>query len=428
MTNRRVGMAEAILKEVTGFYLQSADFNGIPLSALLERVQVSRPQLERDLTELIEGGKVSLAFGGLQSNPHIKMFPDLPASQQVEKLREERPEGMCAYPSAAVLEAVVDVSQYNDRPFTRRVALGEPQLLPVYFDLEVLDRYYADPRYHFLFYDCDGSISVSDEYYESEETAGKDKVCLQSFGLGYASNGDRVAVVFLRYLSDLSPEHQVVWNTYVRNDSCRMVDDYYRANILGEWPKANSVYSAFLHEQVVINEMARLMGRPALFRETLEKRRPKEFSTFLRPTTKNYEGFVHILDKLLSENINKDFFGSEVRLEDRIERRDGTIEVRPRGTLSLLEHWLRSRFRLKDDSVFDEIMEPLREVRKLRSSGPAHRLDEDRYDRDYYRKQDDLMKRVYGALRALRLVMAIHPKAKGCTVPQWLHEGRIKVY
>jgi hypothetical protein len=357
------------------------------------------------------------------------MFPDLPASQQIERLREEGPEAICAYPSAAVLSGVVDVAQYNDRPFTKRLALGEPQLLPpVYFDLAVLERYYADPRYHFELYDCDGSISISDEYYQSEDTAGKDKVCLQSFGLGYASNGDRVAVVFLRYLSDLSPEHQVAWNTYVRNDNCRMADDYYRANIRGEWPEANSVYSAFLHEQVVINEMARLMGRPALFSETFERRRPKEFSVFLRPTSKNYQSFVHVLDKLLSDNINKDFFRSEVRLEDRIQRKDGTIEVRPRGTLTLLEEWLRDRFRSKDDTVFDEIVEPLREVRKLRSRGPAHRLEEDRYDRDYYRKQDELMKRVYTALRNLRLVLANHPKAKECKVPQWLYEGRIKAY
>jgi len=429
MANRGVGMSEAILKEITDFYLQSADFNGIPLSTLLERVELLWPQLQQHLTELIEGGKVSLAFGSVQSNPHIKRFPDLPASQQIEKLREENPEGICAYPSAAVLEAVVDVSQYNDRPFTKRLALGEPQLLPVYFDLEVLDRYYADPRYDFLLYDCGGSISISDEHCESEDTADKDKVVLQSFGLGHDPKRGRVAVVFLRYLSHLSPEHQVVWNTYVRNDDCRMVDDYYRMSILGEWPEANSVYSAFLHEQVVINEMARLMGRPPLFTQTFEEgERPKEFSTFLRPTTKNYESFVHVLDKLLSDNINKDFFGSEVQLEDRIQRRDGSIEVRPRGTLSLLEDWLRHRFRLKDDTVFDEIMEPLREVRKLRSSGPAHRLEEDRYDRDCYRKQDELMKRVYMALRDLRLVLTIHPKAKECRVPQWLYEGRIKAY
>jgi hypothetical protein len=45
MSNRRLGMAEAILEEITDFYLQSPDFNGIPLRALLERVQVLGPQL-----------------------------------------------------------------------------------------------------------------------------------------------------------------------------------------------------------------------------------------------------------------------------------------------------------------------------------------------------------------------------------------------
>jgi len=421
-------MSQAVLKEITHFYLQSADFNGIPLSALLARVGLPRPRLQQQLTELIEAGEISLAFGSIQSNPHIKMFPDLPTSQQTETLRHESLERICAYPSAVVLQAVVDETQYKDRPFTKRLALGEPQLLPLYFDLVVLETYYADPRYHFVFDDYDGSISISDKYYHSEDTAGKDKVVLQSFGLGYASNGDRVAVVYLRYLSDLSPEHQIVWSTHVRNDNCRMVDDYYRTSILGEWPEADSVYSAFLHEQFVINEMARLMGKPPLFRKTFEKSRPKEFSTFLRPTATNYESFIHVLDKLLADNINKKFFERDVPLEDRISRGDGTVEVRPRGTLSLLEDWLRMHFRLEEPTMLDEIMKPLREIRELRSSGPAHRIDEDVYDRDYYRKQDELMKRAYAALRSLRLVLAIHPKAKECEVPQWLQEGRIKFY
>lgn len=429
MTNKRVDMSEPILKEITDFYLQSADFNGIALSTLLERVELSWPQLQRHLTKLIQGGKISLAFASVHPNPHIKAFPDLPTGQQADKLREENPERICAYPSAAVLRDVVDVGQYNDRPFTKRLALGEPQLLPVYFDLAVLERYYADPRYHFGFHDYDGSISISDEHCESEDTAEKDKVVLQSFGLGYGSNGDRVTVVFLRYLSRLSPEHQMVWNTEVRRDDCRMEKDYFRTNVLGEWVEYGSVYSASLREQIVINEMARLMGRAPLFRKTFEEeKRPREFSTFLRPTSKNYDSFVHVLDKLLSDNINKKFFAKDVRLEDRIQRADGTIEVRPRGTLSLLEEWLRKQFRLEDPTIFDEIMKPLREIRELRTSGPAHRLQEDRYDRDYYRKQDELMKRVYGALRSLRLVLAIHPGAKRCKVPQWLEERRIKVY
>ena len=426
--NRPGGMSQAILREITDFYLRSADFNGVPLATLRALVELPWGRLRRHLAELIKSGKVSLAFGSVQSNPHIKMRPDLAASQQIEKLRQERPEGICAYPSAATLQAVLDVTQYGDRPFTKRLALGEPQLLPVYFDLPVLETYYADPRYRFEFDGYVGYISISDEHYQSEDTASKDQVALQTFGLGYDAKGDRVAVVFLRYLSDLSAEHQVVWNTHVRDDDCRMEEDYYRTAILGEFIEDRSVYSAFLHEQVVINRMARRMGRPVLFRETFENTRPKEFSLFLRPTAKNYRSFVHVLDKLLSENINKDFFRDEVRMSDRIEQPDGTVEIQARGTLSLLEDWLRIRFPLQDDAVFNEIMEPPKEVRKLRSKGPAHRLEEDRYDRDYYRQQDELMKRVYLAVRNLRVVLATAPKARKVNVPQWLLEGRIKAY
>lgn len=415
-----------ILKEITDFYIRSHDFNGIPLIGLLRKVKCDWPELHKFLLQLIKNEKITLTFSSL-GNPHIKRFPDLSPSEQAERLQSEGPEGVCAYPTASVIQSAVNAPEYNDRPFTKRLLLGEPQLLPLYFDLTVLERYYNDPRYHFWFHDYRGSISISSSHSELQETDERDKIILQSFGLGYDSKKKRVVVVFLRYLRDLSPEHQQVWNTYLLRRKCRISDDYYRISILGKWVKHGSIYRAFLEEQVVINKMSKLMGRPKLFKKTFKDDRPREFSLFLRPTLKNYLNFVHLLDKMISENINKDFFQKEVPLEERIVHSDGTIEVRPRATLTLLEEWLRKAIRVEENNIFNEIIRPLKEVRRFRQK-PAHNIQDNEYNRKYYDKQDELMNRVYKAVRTIRLLFANHPKVKGYKVPNWLYEGRIKIY
>lgn len=74
-------MSGKILNEITDFYVKSRDFNGIPLTVLIERLSLSWPQLRQRLTQLIESEKVSLAFASVHPNPHIKAFPDLAATQ-----------------------------------------------------------------------------------------------------------------------------------------------------------------------------------------------------------------------------------------------------------------------------------------------------------------------------------------------------------
>ena len=416
-----------LLKRITDFYINSNDFNGIPISRLLQEVNLSWPELRDSLIELIKNDEITLTFSSVFVNPHIKAFKDLPIDQQVQKLQTESPDEICAYPTAIVIQSVINIDAYTNKPFTKRLLLGEPQLLPLFFDLEVLEKYYNDPRYNFRFYDYGGGISISDRYYESKETAKRDKIFLQTFGVGYDQNMNRVAVVFLRYLSNLSPEHQQFWNTHICALECKMSKEYYANSFLGQWVDHGSIYQAFLVEQVVINDMSKLMSRPPLFRETFEENRPREFSFFLRPTLKNYENFVHLLDKMIADNINKDFFHNEIPLEEKIKHPDGTIEARPKGTLSLLDEWLRKSVKVLDNKVFDEIIQPFKEVRKLRQK-PAHTVLKDEYNGKYYSEQEALIRRVYKAVRTIRLLFANHPTVRDYKVPDWLYKGRIKSY
>lgn len=110
------------------------------------------------------------------TNPHIiylRTFPIQPQLECLEAAKELKTEihrlgdfewesentetPTCVYPSQSYLQANRNVSGMPI--FTRLLAWGEPQLTPCYFDMEVLQRYYDDPRFLFFFKDYSGRIS-----------------------------------------------------------------------------------------------------------------------------------------------------------------------------------------------------------------------------------------------------------------------------
>lgn len=410
---------------VVQFFVQSRDFNGIPGRTLIERCGASDVEVVALLTEAAQAGDVTIVSPSDFVNPHVKPWA-IPLDRQLAALARGDLERSCVYASADLVQSVVDLSQYDDRPFTRRLALAEGQLDAVFFDLAILELYSADPRYRFTWSDYNGSIGLSDEHHRSGEVDVADDSFLQTFGLGYDDRGQRVVVVVhLRYLHGLSPEHQQIWNARLVKRPCKMVYEYYQNGILAEWAENMSFYTAVLLEMRVINEIASAVGRPELFRDTFEDDRPAEFSIFFRPTLRNYERFIHVLDKMLSENLEKAFFRGDVDDEERVARKDGSIEVRKRGTLAMLDEWLRTCWEVTDANYPSNIMSALREVRDLRQQ-PAHKIVANEYDKQFALKQDELVARVYKSLRFLRMLLQNYTEAKAVKVPEDLQKGRIK--
>ncbi len=419
---------DIILGQVRDFYLNSRDYNGIPASRLADNQGTSWPDLRPQLARLVSEGKLDLTFASHSDNPHIKRIATLPIADQVRRLEAENPSGICVYPSRETIAASINEREYDPKPYTKRLLLGEPQLPPVFFELGVLERYFRDPRYLFVFTDFAGRISIAGPHFESGTVADRDQVFLQSFGIAYNERKDRVVAVFLRYLANLTPEHQQMWRTHEITEACRMNGDYERASIWGQWPKFHSVYQAFIREQVEINRICQLIWKKELFKRTFDDDRPKGFSPMLRPTKRNLEEFASLLDKMLSENISKDFFTGDIPLEDKIVAADKSIERRPIGTLTLLERWLKKHYRTANGAdVSEEVMPPFREIREFRQA-PAHELQEDEYDLSFPKKQDELLGGVTIALTKLRLALMSHPKAKGYAPPAWLGGEDIVFY
>ena len=354
-----------------------------------------------------------------EENPYIKRFPDLPKEKQLELLATSDLDLdlACMYPSRSYLKRIVKPTRYKGSPFTLRLALGEPQLAFYVFDLTVLEAYRNDPRYYYRADDISGHISIHSEH--SKALQKSDQVLLQSFGFAYSEKLDRAVAVFLCYLSGFSPEHQRIWQAKaLPRHRYKLHPDYYRSSILGRWHEGISVFDAVLQEIHCINEMCKAIGWKALFREEFQEKKPAQFGFLLRPTLTEFNVFIHVLDKMLSDNIDKDFFRGELPLEVEQARKDGKVEVLRKGTIQLLAEWLTKRFHTPDRTPIDDAIAAFKRVRQLRQR-PAHALDENVFDQKYYQEQRQLMKQVYEAVQTLRLALANHPRVGTVQLP-WL--------
>lgn len=425
-------MKNDILLAVTSYFLSSGDFNGISAARLIQELGATWNEIRASLQELIEEDSIGVLYAEFELNTHIVRLGFPPIDVQVSKLDTDDIFHTCVYPRPNHLQKVVDVSQYQGQPYKLCLALGEPQLAYRSFDLSILEFYRNDPRYSYSNDDINGSISVRSEYYESEQMHERDQVLLDTFGFAYDEALNRAVATYLRYLADLSPEHQQIWRTKELSGDYKLHPDYFRNTIIGDWGEKVPIFSAFVNELYIINQMAAAMGRSPLFNKDYGEygeNRPQNFTFLVRPTLEEFNNFVLLLDKLLSDNINKSFFQKEVSYETESERSDGKIIVQQKGTLQILDDWVRKYFRTTEWEPWDESIKVMRDVRRLRQK-PAHGINENIFDQAYFKEQRELIIRAYEGVRTLRLLLANHPKVRQADIkiPKWLVEGEIWTY
>jgi hypothetical protein len=418
----------AVISESARFYLESSDFNGIPLGKLSERLNISCKEICDLLRCLITENVVGILTSEWV-NPHIIQFGFLDVKQQIISLDNPDPNHTCIYLKPPYLENFIPDTLYGNEPYRREIALGAPQLSFRIFDLMVLEHYRNDPRYLYQNDDVNGWICISDDYLKSLNMPDADKVLLKTFGFAYDDDMNRAVAVFIRYLADLSSEHQQIWRAKELKGNYKLHPDYYESNIRGNLRTNVSICDAFLSELQVINLMARAMGRDRLFIKDFGQpgeKKPRDFSFLIRPTSKEYHSFVLLLDRMLSDNINQKFFGSDISWEIESKRKDGRIQVNQKGTLQALNEWLRKYYRTSDWRQWEEDLKTLKEIRKIRQI-PAHKLDDDHFDQQFFKKQRDLIIRAFTAVRTIRLLLQNHPavKASDIEIPEFLTNNHI---
>ena len=300
--------------------------------------------------------------------------------------------------------------------YSYKLKKGGNNLKLVYFERAVLDRYKHDPRFKVVEYGVGGYLSIKDEYYLDESVLESEKVAIQSFVKGYKHNGTEVVGTLLIYLSQLSPEHQNYWASYEVAEVCKMDADSFQQEFMAEFTDRVSPFDAILQELKEINQLCDLMGEPHLFIKVFDIEDIDRFGWITKPTMGEFSALVHILDKLFSENLNKDFFRGKIPLKDNSDK--------DKGTISLLEEYMNTKIRFPDPGPKDEMIGVFRSIRKDRQK-PAHKVSKDKYDPKYLKLQKDLIYSSYSAIRTLRLIFMNHPKTRRYKPPEGLQKGRI---
>jgi hypothetical protein len=219
----------------------------------------------------------------------------------------------------------------------------------------------------------------------------------------------------------------------------KMKMNYGLRAVWGEWTEGVSVYDALLVELFQINKLCRLVGLPNLFRRDYSREtrsedgdfpsdEPKGFGLLMVPTKKHFLEFTQVLDKIIAENLNVDFFAAQhLELEDRTTRRNGDVLVTQKGTLRLLEVWLTKYIRIEGENGPAKIVAPLKEVRKLRQS-PAHKFVDDEFSIQYQDKKQRLVADVYRSVSNIRRFFQTHPKASNYKFPDHLKSEHLVIF
>lgn len=185
--------------------------------------------------------------------------------------------------------------------------------------------------------------------------------------------------------------------------------------------------------------MCQLIGLPPLFKNdfsgelatyterTAALDEPKGFGLLLKPTKKAFLDFAHVLDKVVSENINRDFFAMQGIELNEEQTKNGQTIVTSKGTLRLLEEWLTKRVRIYAENGAATILAPLKEIRTLRQ-GPAHKFINDEFSIQYQKQKEKLILDVYISLSNIRMFFQTHPHARNYAFPKHLKAENIVVF
>lgn len=410
---------DELWEKITDYYLRSRDFNGLPVRV----VEMPLSKLKQALKRLVIAGDISLILEGFDVNPYVKRLKPRKTNEQIEALRKVKDiTHVVAYPEGDRLKRAVKSQRFSGRPYSLAMAKGRPCLECAYFKLDVLEKFRNDPRYSYHFNDVGGSISARTEM-------GKEEVFVRP-GFAYDEDMNRAVCVFYADLTGMNKEQQQYWKHFELDGPYRPHPDFIWSQVYGQWPEKASLPEAFTAELVAINQYTKdCYDKPLFKHEYQDGKRPKELAFLIRPTAKELNGFIHILDKMVSENINPKFFKGEVDPEVETVRGDGKVVVSRKGTLTMLEEFVRANFPFAPNRMkpVDDMFATFKKIRKQRTA-PAHSIEEDEFNQKYFKEQRELFIEAYTALRMLRLILQNHPKADRTKIPDWLYKGDITTF
>lgn len=410
MKNQLSGDAIELLERVRQKYLGS-DFNGLHLYG-----EIIVPEIVMASIELLEAGLVEVVGGQDYLNIHIRPWHSRRTIEaQIDELRELEPEdyGVCIYPTELAMKHEPLPDRFETAPFLTAMARGKATLQPAFFSADVLEFYRNDARYRFDMGDFGINLGISDEAYEDDEEPEKDKVSLLHLGFAYdfrrAGQQDpdgpivRRVVAFYGDLDDLTPEHQLRWASYQVPDDGVEPHPVWYGSQMGHWPDGIGPFARLSQELGYLDKLfERVWGQP-LFKTT---ELPEDLGWTLRSDQREWDHFIHLLDKVLSENLRHSAFDAA-----GVPKEDDTSQ-HPFGTIRRLQELMTMNHVTEEQAEW--AVKPLKAVRLARQK-PAHALRKNVTDRTLIRKQKDLLRDVNEVLINIREWLSSHPNNRDWT-------------
>lgn len=163
--------ADPELDDIVRFYLDSADYNGLPLGPVPDGWDQHR------VRALLTDGLVQVVTYDDYPNMHIRPGPSLRTGEQEAAALDAALAGSgtcCLYPTPLAMTG--RVAGLEDRLCQEMVAGGAGVLELVYFELAAVEAYRNDPRYGFQPDDVGFTFGIADDAYFDEATPHQDKI------------------------------------------------------------------------------------------------------------------------------------------------------------------------------------------------------------------------------------------------------------
>jgi hypothetical protein len=395
-----------ILRQTVERYLNSGDFNGLAVHGRLS------PKQAQAIRELILADHLQLVSEKDYPNPHIRPWPSRRSKEdqlsELARLGQGDYYGFCLYPTSTAMRERLRPDQFMLEPYRRRLTEGAGSLELAYFEMEVLESYRNDPKYRYEFRDFQISFSISGEAYTAPEEVERDRIVAARVGIAYdlpsldSRHIRRYLGVFLTDIAKFPPEHQRRWQTYeVPASDDIKPHPVWMDWMMGHWTDGHDLFTQVILELEAISQLFELAFGERLFR-TVE--RPREWGWLIRSSSTEWHAFVHLADKLLSDNL------SSRALDAAGAPRENT-EGQSLGTLNRLMALIDAQTNIPLADVRGAL-KPLSDIRKLRQQ-PAHKMSEPVTDHEYLARQVEFLDAVCGSLEDLRELLARAPKTQG---------------
>ena len=397
--------AKLLMSRVRERYLESRDFNGF-------HVEETNGELKVSSKELLEAGLVQVVSFSDYPNFHIRPWQSKRTTEEqaddIDNL-EESENGFCLYPTPFAMESVELPKRFEGRPFHTAMARGKGTLELAYFEFQVLEGYRNDSRFWLGFGDTGASLLVNPE--ERHHTLERDRIFMNQIGYGYdLSSFDpkdpdspivrRVAVLYCDLLN-LNPEIQRRWESYQVESANLEPHPGWWGRQMGEWDMALGPFDRMFFEIENINQLTELIfeDKGTLFKSS---ERPDELGWILRPSRREWDEFIHQMDKTLSDNLSTKFLNN-------IGAPKENEEGHSLGTIARLQLLLESGGASKD--LATQILKPIKEIRRQRQA-PAHAIRVNITDATFVHKQVVLIHEVNDSLKFITSMFSRHSKAK----------------